>query len=126
PLEPAGGTTGARWYQGPDGQRYVVKRYDGDADRVVAEALANTFLRAIGKPAPETIVTLIDGRRVLVTKKVDGHVVPGHWGGPQVEAMRSQFVAQAFIANDDVLSLIQDNVVHDSWGNSTPVDQGAS
>lgn len=48
----AGGSNGARWAEGPDGERWLVKTYRGNQDRVATEVLANAIYREMGARAP--------------------------------------------------------------------------
>ena len=49
----AGGTQGARWAFNDAGDRWLVKSYKGDEDRVATELLGNAVYRAVGAPAAE-------------------------------------------------------------------------
>lgn len=120
--EPAGGTQGARFAEGADGSKYVVKTYAGDSDRVATELLGNALYRRLGVAVPEAGELHFDGKPAVASKMVAGEVRP--WSEPSA-ALAEGFMADALLANWDVVGLDQDNVL---WDGDEPirVDQGGT
>lgn len=102
--------TGPRRAVGPDGQKYELKDYDGDADRVASELLANAVYRRMGANVPaagvrhfgyvpdfasipdvdlkEPPILSTPGRRIssgIILRDAEGNVTlfepKGHFGG---------------------------------------------
>ena len=124
---PAGGTTGARVATDRDGREWLVKHYSGNRDRVATELLANTIYRELGILVPNAGViewTLASGRTViaLTYPMLDGEI--RRWDEPNAELAKG-FVADALLANWDVIGLNHDNIL---WQGDTPVrlDQGGT
>lgn len=120
--ERAGGTTGAVWAKAKDGTEYVVKTYGGDENRVATELLGNAIYRTLGVRVPEAGVLMVEKKPAVAARKVEGEVK--HWDDPDVELAQG-FMADALLANWDVVGLTQDNVL---WGPDGPVrvDQGGT
>jgi ADP-ribose pyrophosphatase YjhB (NUDIX family) len=66
----AGGSNGARWAFDTDGNRYLVKTYRGDEERVATELLANAVYREGGAAAADA------GTTVYPTGERDFGVIP--------------------------------------------------
>lgn len=117
----AGGTQGARFGEG-GGSSYVVKTYSGDSDRVATELLGNALYRKLGIAVPEAGELHFGGKPAVASKIVAGEVRP--WKEPNA-ALAEGFMADALLANWDVVGLDQDNVL---WDGDEPirVDQGGT
>ena len=124
---PAGGTTGARVATDRDGREWLVKHYAGNRDRVATELLANAIYRELGILVPNAGVTtwsLGSGGSVtaLTYPMLAGEI--RRWNEPNAE-LAEGFVADALLANWDVIGLNQDNIL---WQGEVPIrlDQGGT
>ena len=125
----AGGTQGAQWFTDPaSGQKYVVKAYGGDQSRVATEALAGAIYKALGVDVPDTGVgTMLDGSRVFVSKALPGNPKPKVLKGqPKSQQLGQGFMADALLANHDVVGLEDDNILWDANGKPWRVDVGGT
>lgn len=122
-LKPAGGTSGARVTLGVGGEQWLVKSYGGDPDRVATELLANAIYRELGILVPEAGIGQWEGSSIAVVyPMLEGQT--RRWKEPSA-ALAEGFVADALLANWDVVGLTQDNVL---WQGDVPVrlDQGGT
>lgn len=126
-LKAAGGSNGARFAEDPEGNRWLVKRYRGDNDRIATELLSNSIYREMGVRVPNAGHTEVpdkDGKvgSALAYPLVDGETRP--WKRPS-GALADGFVVDALLANWDVVGLGMDNVL---WDGEDPirVDQGGT
>lgn len=120
----AGGTQGAQWMRDPEtGDRYVIKTYGGDADRVATEVLSAAVYRKLGVPVPEVTRSTRDGEPAAISKEITG--AAPHETIKDSAALRAGFMADVLTANWDVVGLEFDNVI---WKDGTPyrVDFGGS
>lgn len=120
--QPAGGTQGARFAEGKDGDKYVVKTYQGNQDRVATELLGNAIYRKLGIAVPEATVAMFDKKPAVASRVVEGKT--DQWKGENA-ALGEGFMADALLANWDVVGLTQDNVLWDD-GEPIRVDQGGT
>jgi hypothetical protein len=118
----AGGTNGARVAEDATGRRWLVKTYRGDQDRVATELLSNAVYRKLGIKVPEAGTLTFDGKPALAYPMLDGEL--RKWKEPNAK-LAEGFMADALLANWDVIGLEQDNVL---WQGDTPVrlDQGGT
>ena len=135
---PAGGSNGAQFAEDADGRRWLVKTYRGDEDRVATELLANAIYRKLGIDVPAAGTLTFGGKPALAYPLVEG-VPGGYKSGLRIQAPSRElargFMADAFLANWDVVGLEHDNVLwpegttKESLGPDTPavrLDQGGS
>lgn len=126
-LKAAGGSNGARIATDAKGLRWLQKTYRGDRDRVATELLSNAIYRELGVPVSNAGVGSTQhpqhGETMALTYPlVDGEL--RHWTEPS-EDLGEGFVADALLANWDVVGLDMDNVL---WNGDTPIrlDQGGT
>ena len=122
-AEAAGGSNGARFAEAPDGTKWLVKAYRGDQDRVANELLANAVYRKLGVRVPDAGTLSFEGRAALAYPLLDGERRP--WTDPSPE-LAEGFMADALLANWDVVGLEMDNVLWDAHGVPFRVDQGGT
>ena len=122
-AEAAGGSNGARFAEAPDGTKWLVKAYRGDADRVATELMANAVYRKLGIRVPDAGTLSFEGRAALAYPLLDGERRP--WTEPNAE-LAEGFMADALLANWDVVGLEMDNVLWDANGVPFRVDQGGT
>jgi hypothetical protein len=123
----AGGTTGARIAVDEDGNGWLVKTYRGDQDRVATELLANAIYRELGVTVPNAGRTTVKVPKHGDTMAMAYPLIEGEtrrWQGED-PTLGEGFVADALLANWDVVGLAQDNVL---WNEEIPirVDQGGT
>lgn len=121
-VRSAGGSNDARIAAAGDGRLWFVKSYRGDRDRVATELLSNAIYRALGVPVADA-GTLHDGDVLALAYPL---IKGGFrlWSKPSA-ALAEGFVADALLANWDVLGPAQLNVL---WVGETPfrLDQGGT
>jgi GNAT superfamily N-acetyltransferase len=126
-VKGAGGSNGAQWYEDAEGQRWLVKTYRGNVDRVATEVAANAIYRELGARAPEAGVIGVGGKPALGYKALEGeprrHVFREE--GPNADFSK-HFMADALLANWDFVGLDDDNVLWDAEGKPIRVDQGGT
>lgn len=110
----AGGSNGAMFGEDKDGRKWLVKSYKGDADRIATELLANAVYRRLGIKVPEAGTLTFKGKPALAYPLVDG-VPGGHKSGLRVDepsdGLAKGFMADAYLANWDVVGLEHDNLL---------------
>jgi hypothetical protein len=124
---PAGGTNGARIALNPEGTRWLVKYYRGNPDRVATELLANAIYRELDILVPEAGIGTWQGPSGEEWITATYPMLEGEfrrWSEPNA-ALAEGFVADALLANWDVIGLVQDNIL---WQGNSPVriDQGGT
>ncbi len=124
---PAGGTTGALKATDDIRAWWLVKHYSGNPDRVATELLANAIYRELDVLVPEAGIGQWTGPNGEEWITVTYPMLEGEfrrWTEPN-EALAEGFVADALIANWDVIGLVQDNIL---WQGGVPVriDQGGT
>jgi uncharacterized protein YodC (DUF2158 family) len=126
----AGGSNGARFANHADGSKWLVKTYGGNEDRVASELLANATYRTLGARVPQAgRIRLHNGKSALSYPLVDGKPKPGVFqgrGAKPSEALGRHFMADALLANWDVVGLEDDNILWDKAGQPFRVDQGGA
>jgi hypothetical protein len=124
---PAGGTNGARIALDANGTRWLVKHYSGNPDRVATELLANAIYRELDVLVPEAGIGTWQAPNGEEWITATYPMLEGEfrrWSESN-EALAEGFVADALLANWDVIGLVQDNIL---WQGNTPVriDQGGT
>lgn len=119
-----GGTQGAVQATDAQGNKYVVKTYGGNEDRVRTEALANAIYDLLGVPVAKGGILNINGKDAYVAAWVDGNttkITKAKHGA----ALGEGFMTDALLANWDVLGLEDDNIL---WNNGVPyrIDLGST
>lgn len=105
------------------GDKYYVKKMN-IPERARSEALANDFYELLGVPVPDVAVGS-DG--TTISSKLVGDTIDFDPDNPaHVKAAQGGFVADAWLANWDVIGLTFDNVQIDSHGNAWRIDAGGS
>lgn len=126
-VKGAGGSNGARIAKDKDGNEWLLKTYRGDHDRVATELLANAIYRELGVPVSNAGLGNSKHPEYGDTMALAYPLVKGdikRWHEPNAE-LGEGFVADALLANWDVVGLTQDNVL---WNNGSPIrlDQGGT
>lgn len=123
----AGGSNGARWAFDGEGNRWLLKSYRGDADRIATELLANRVYAAMGAKVADAGTIEVDGKPALTYKTLDGEERPYTFrdNGPS-EAVGAHYMVDALLANWDFVGMTDDNIMWDPDGNPFRVDQGGT
>lgn len=109
-VKAAGGSQGAQWYRDPEsGDRFIVKTYGGDEDRLATEILAATVYKKLGVPVPDLVRTQIDGGPAIASKEVVGAAPKSRITADK--KLADGFMADVLTANWDVVGLDFDNVL---------------
>jgi SEC-C motif len=121
-----GGSNPGGVFTDPAGGEHYVKFYAND-EQGRSEVLANEIYRALGISAPESRNIMLDGK-----KAVEAPMIPGVKRAGGAHALRDNpgvldgFVADAFLANHDVVGTCFDNVVLDGSGKAHRIDNGGA
>jgi hypothetical protein len=123
----AGGSNGARWAFDEDGNRWLLKTYHGDTDRVAAELLGNRVYAALGVPVAESGTVTVQGKPAMVQRalKAEPRKYVFHDGAPSKE-LGADYMADALVANWDYIGMEDDNILWDENGTPIRVDQGGT
>ena len=105
------------------GDRFYVKTMN-IPERARNEALANDFYELLGIPVPDVAVGK-DGKTIS-SKLVDGTVAFDPANPAHVKAAQEGFVADAWLANWDVIGLEFDNIQIDNEGRAWRIDAGGA
>lgn len=125
-----GGSTGAFVTADPDGQKWIVKHYAGNAAQVQNEFVANRMYAAAGVRVPDMRLVEFDGKLGVASKVIDQAKPIGPGGvaaAAKSAAIKSGFAADAWLANWDVAGADHDNVLQvGSSKDLIRVDQGGA
>lgn len=111
-----GGSNPGGMYLGRDGVKRYVKFYP-QADRAETEVLANAVYEALGIDVPKTTSFLHQGKTAFASEIIQGGKTIQQLGGVQnlsietVEEVLKGYVADALLANWDVVGLSADNIM---------------
>lgn len=125
---PAGGTNGARIALDANDTRWLVKHYSGNPDRVATELLANAIYRELDVLVPEAGIGIWQGPNheewiTCTYPMLEGEI--RRWSDPDA-LLAEGFVADALLANWDVVGLEQDNILWTEDGTPIRIDQGGT
>jgi hypothetical protein len=120
-----GGTQGAVAATDAAGQKYAVKAYQGQQDRVSTEALANAVYRVLGVDAPVGGIATVNGKKAYVAKWTPGAPRKIH-KAKDGSALGAGFMADALVANWDVIGAEDDNIIWAADGTPYRVDAGGT
>jgi hypothetical protein len=125
--KPAGGSNGAMWANDDAGNKWLVKTYRGDEDRIATELVANRVYDLMGAKVAKAGTIEVDGKKGLTYQALDGKPRNGVFkqNGPNAQ-MGEHYMTDALLANWDFAGLTDDNVLWDDAGNPIRVDQGGT
>ncbi|MCR5572855.1 MAG: hypothetical protein K6F57_03730 [Candidatus Saccharibacteria bacterium] len=110
------------WYMNKEtGARYYAKFYENPSQGKV-EFIANSVYEKLGINAAHSELTEIDGREAVISSEIFG----GEMTQESSEDVRSGFVADAFLANWDVIGKYGDNILRSNGGRDYRIDNGGS
>lgn len=118
------GSNEGGWYENKDGQHFYLKFYD-DPDQARVEFVANQIYCHLGVKAARSELMEVDGRLAIASAEVPGAHDAGLDQQQSSSDLRAGFVADAYLANWDVIGLCYDNVVANDDG-CWRIDNGGS
>jgi len=126
------GITGPKLYETPDGKRWVVKTGKSE-DHLRNEVDADNAYRAMNVPTPNSGLSHMDGKLVKYSEFLEDTQTLNDWkkgkSASEIDAMHQQlgkrFVADAVLANWDVVGLANDNILIKN-GTAYRVDNGGA
>ncbi len=117
-LEKVSGAMGSNeggWYERPTGERYYVKFYE-NPDQGRVEFITNAIYQKLGIKAARSEIIQLGGREAIASPAVPEATPVSVETQKNSQDMRNGFVADAFLANWDVVGLAYDNIVKGEGG----------
>lgn len=118
------GSNEGGWYERPPGERFYVKFYENPSQGQ-AEYVANAVYKKLGIKAVRSQIIELDGREAIASPAVPGAAPADVFSQKTSKDVQSGFVADAFLANWDVVGLVYDNIVQSDDG-FYRIDNGGS
>lgn len=118
------GSNEGGWYERPSGERFYVKFYENPSQGQ-AEYVANAVYKKLGIKAVRSQIIELDGREAIASPAVPGAAPADVFSQKTSKDVQSGFVADAFLANWDVVGLVYDNIVQSDDG-FYRIDNGGS
>jgi hypothetical protein len=119
------GSNEGGWYEDKEtGERSYVKFYE-NPDQGRVEYVANAIYQRLGIKAVRSELIEIDGRQGVASREVAGARPASETSQKTSEDVRNGFVADAYLANWDVVGLVYDNIVQGEDG-LYRIDNGGS
>lgn len=125
-ISEALGSNPGGWYlEQETGNKFYIKFYE-NADRARIEHLTNLIYKKLGISVAETKLLIIDGKLAIASSEIED--AQGTTLGEQCsdKLLRKGFVADAYLANWDVVGLCFDNIVKSDEGEMVRIDNGGS
>lgn len=118
------GSNEGGWYEKPNGERFYVKFYENPSQGQ-AEFVANAVYAKLGIKAVRSEIIQLDGREAIASPAVPEATPASGEAQGGSEDVQKGFVADAFLANWDVVGLVYDNIVQGKDG-FYRIDNGGS
>ena len=118
------GTNEGGWYEKPNGERFYVKFYENPSQGQ-AEFVANAIYAKLGIKAARSEIIQLDGREAIASPAVPEATPASREAQGGSEDVQKGFVADAFLANWDVVGLVYDNIIQGEDG-FYRIDNGGS
>lgn len=118
------GSNEGGWYEKPNGERFYVKFYENPSQGQ-AEFVANAIYAKLGIKAVRSEIIQLDGREAIASPAVPEAMPASREAQGGSEDVQKGFVADAFLANWDVVGLVYDNIVQGEDG-FYRIDNGGS
>jgi len=122
--EQLGSNDGGFYEDEETGGQYYVKFYE-NPDQGRSEVVANMVYQRLGIPSPVSAMEVVNGKLAFTSVAIPGteRLSDDEFNDADVQG---GFVADAFLANWDVVGLVKDNIVKDAEGNCYRIDNGGS
>ena len=118
------GSNEGGWYEQPNGERFYVKFYK-NPDQGRTEFIANAIYAKLGIKAPRSEIIWLDGREAVASSAVPRAAPASRRAQIRSKDVQRGFVADAFLANWDVVGLAYDNIIRGKDG-FYRIDNGGS
>lgn len=119
------GSNEGGWYERPSsGERFYIKFYE-NPDQAKVEFIANSIYAKLGIKAVKSEMIEVDGREAIASPEIPSPQPTYREDQKASQEVRDGFVADAFLANWDVVGLNYDNIVQGEDG-MYRVDNGGS
>mgnify|MGYP003403702631 CR=1 FL=1 len=120
------GTNRGGWYENTDtNEKYYIKFYE-NFDQARAEFIANAIYDKLGINAAKSKFTNVEGEHAIASSEVLGAEGVYHDELKQSADVKNGFIADAYLANWDVVGLVYDNIVKSSDGKMYRIDNGGA
>ena len=130
-VGPQQGSNPGGEFEAPDGTRYYVKFPQTSPEQVRSEQLANSIYHTLDIPVPETHLVTGNvgwgeaGNLGIASKMLDAKPMTREEIAKS-EDVREGFLADAYLANHDVMGAGYDNILHGEDGRDYRVDNGGA
>ena len=120
------GSNDGGWYEDENtGERMYVKFYE-NPDQGKVEFIANAIYKKLGIKVPETRLINIDGREGVASLEISGATKTSAESQKESQDVQNGFVADAYLANWDVIGAANDNIFKGADGGFYRVDNGGT
>jgi hypothetical protein len=123
-----GGSNPGGVYEGPNGERYYVKKAQTEQHAANEVAAARLYQKS-GVDVPDVYLTELDGAPAVASKMVDGLTPLFSSGKTTPETLadaRKGFAMDAWLGNWDSIGLVYDNMMKTPDGKALRVDTGGA
>jgi hypothetical protein len=120
------GSNEGGWYEDTETNRKYYLKFYNDPDQARTEYIANAVYKQIGIRAADSQLVDMDGRLAIASEEIPGASATYREDQQKSEDVRQGFIADAYLANWDVVGLNYDNIVKDNEGHLVRVDNGGS
>jgi hypothetical protein len=117
------GSNEGGWYSSGDNERKYIKFYT-DPNQGRMEFIANEVYGVLGIPAVKSEIVEVDGKEGVASKEIPGHHRVSTAEIKRSDDVKNGFVADAFLANWDVVGLVYDNIERGADGRLYRIDSG--
>lgn len=114
------------WYEDRETkERYYLKFYE-NPDQAKVEYVANKIYERLGLPVVESELVEIEGKLAIANREVTGAEFVSKSDLQKSKEIKDGFIADAYLANWDVIGLAFDNIVKGADGRFYRIDNGGS
>lgn len=120
------GSNPGGWYENSETQeRFYIKFYH-NPDQARVEFIANAVYQKLGLAAVRSELFEMDGKLAIASAEIPGGERVTAQEMSESPEVRQGFVADAYLANWDVVGLVYDNIVRSQDGHFCRIDNGGS
>lgn len=120
------GSNEGGWYENSATQEKFYIKFYKNPDQARIEYIANAIYKKLGIKAVESTLMEMDGKLSIASREVANNQSSYREEQAQNSDVRSGFIADAYLANWDVVGLVFDNIVKDTDGQMYRIDNGGS
>lgn len=130
-VKDLGGSTGATLVRDPDTGRLFVRKYGKNVGHLLDEAAADEAYQSLGVRVPRFRLYDEGDAKVKLAEYIEGQTLKELRKDPvafqaALKKLQDDFVADAVLANWDVVGLDYDNILVDAAGNVWRIDNGGA